>query len=479
MKALYPSLALAALAFAACDDDSYNDWAQPQSTPDTTEDQRGTVSLKADAVSAINFADIDEKVDTLVTVFTPTLTSSAAQPDTVIYKVVLGNDETEVDATSKGQILTADLRAAIERDFGKAPTERTIAATVVSYTHFGSVVSRQTSDITVVATLSAPVIESEYYYYGTAQGWTKNDKSLKFTRADESVSLYDDPIFTLTISASVDELGVRVDEWFKIAPLSAFTADDFDKACLGSANDGDKGLKVSLVSENANAMCQPKTDGALKYKLTLDMMNYTLTVEPISFPEWVYVPGNGQGWKPDVAPALHSANMDGKYTGFAYLDGGFKFTKARDWNNGEYAKNDFKAFPEGFAGAASADDSNIECSVPGVYYLSIDLANNEFAATLIESFGVIGSSTETGWDKDVDMTFDKEKGVYTWTGNLTAGELKFRANDAWKVNLGGSTADDLAIDGGNLKVAEDGSYTVSLDIFRTTSTKISAKIVKN
>lgn len=59
MKAIYSSLALAALAFAACDDDSYNDWSQPQSTPDTTEDQRGTVTLKADAVSPINFAEID------------------------------------------------------------------------------------------------------------------------------------------------------------------------------------------------------------------------------------------------------------------------------------------------------------------------------------------------------------------------------------------------------------------------------------
>lgn len=413
-----------------------------------------------------------------MTIFTPTLTASAAQPDTVIYKVILGNDDTEVDATPEGKILTSDLRAAIERDFGKAPTERTVAATVVAYSHYGSVVSRQTSDITLVATLSAPVIEAEYYYYGTAQGLSKEDKSLKFSRADESVSLYDDPIFTLTISASVDTLGQRIDEWFKIAPLSAFTAENFDDACLGSATDGDKSLKVNLVSNEAQYMCQPKTDGALKYKLTLDMMNYTLTVEPISFPEWVYVPGNGQGWAPATAPALRSANMDGKYTGFAYLDGGFKFTKARDWNNGEYAKNDFDGFPENFAGAASADDSNIECSAPGVYYLSIDLANKEFSATLINSFGIIGGVVETGWDADVDMAFDKETGLYSWTGDLNEGEFKFRANDAWGVDFGGS-ADDLSLGGSNLKVAENGNYTVTLDLFRSSSSAMTAKIVKN
>lgn len=478
MKAIYSSLALAAFAFAACDDDSYNDWAQPQSTPNTTEEQRGTVSLNAEAVSAIDFNNIDEEVDTLVALFTPTLTCSASQPDTVIYKVILGNTDEEVDATADGKVLTSDLRAAIERDFGKAPTQRTLAATVVAYTHFGSIVSRETSDMSLVATLTAPVIESEYYYYGTAQGWTKNDKSLKFVRADESLSVYDDPIFTLTVKASVDSTGARVDEWFKIAPLSAFTAENFDNACVGAATDGDKGLTVNLVNKDAKAMCQPKTDGAIMYKLTLDMMNYTLTVEPISFPEWIYVPGNGQGWKPASAPALHSANMDGKYTGYAYLDGGFKFTKARDWNHGEYAKNDFEAFPEGFAGAASADDSNIECSAPGVYYLSIDLASKKFEATLIESFGVVGSASPDGWDKDVDMTFDKESGLYTWTGDLSVGEFKFRANDAWKINLGGEES-NLVLDGGNLKVAEAGNYTVVLDIFRTSSSYMSAKLTKN
>lgn len=474
---------MAALAFAACDDDSFNDWSVPQANPDSTEDQRVAVTFAAKASPAVDFANLDEDVDTLVTVFAPELTSKGADADTVEYAVILGNTEDEVTATPEGQVRTADLRAAIERDFGKAPTERTVYATVVAYSHFGSVVSRHTADLSIVATLSAPVIETEYYLYGTAQGWSKEDKSLKFTRADESVNIYDDPIFTLTITASTekdeetDEMK-RIDEWFKIAPLSAFTADDFDAACLGSTTDGDKSLKVNLVNKDAKAMCQPATDGALRYRFTLDMMNYTLTVEPISFTEWIYVPGNGQNnWKPETAPALHSPAMDGVYKGFAYLDGEFKFTKERNWN-AEYNKTNFAEFPENFAGAAAADNSNIACSKAGVYFLEIGVANGVFKATLIEGFGLIGPAQAGGWDADTDMTFDVAKCTYSWTGDLNAGEIKIRANDAWDISLGNSF-DDLSYTGGNMMIEEAGNYTITFSPLITSGTKITATVTKN
>ena len=73
MKAIYSSLAMAALAFAACDDDSFNDWSVPQTNPDSTEDQRVAVTFAAEAAPAVDFANLDEDVDTLVHVFTPEL----------------------------------------------------------------------------------------------------------------------------------------------------------------------------------------------------------------------------------------------------------------------------------------------------------------------------------------------------------------------------------------------------------------------
>ena len=53
-----------------------------------------------------------------------------------------------------------------------------------------------------------------------------------------------------------------------------------------------------------------------------------------------------------------------------------------------------------------------------------------------------------------------------WEGDVAmkGGEYKFRANDAWDINLGGSI-DNLTQDAGNLMFSEpDGTYHVVLDL---------------
>jgi hypothetical protein len=42
-------------------------------------------------------------------------------------------------------------------------------------------------------------------------------------------------------------------------------------------------------------------------------------------------------------------------------------------------------------------------------------------------------------------------------------EWKFRANNGWDINLGGNLA-GLTEGGDNIKCAEDGTYTVTLDL---------------
>ncbi len=117
MKPIYSTLAIAMLAFAACDDDSYNDWQQPQANAETPADQMIATNFTVEAAGAVNFANLDEKVDTLVTIFTPSLTTKGQQADEVDYNVILGNSTSEVEATPDGKIRTADLRAAIEKLF--------------------------------------------------------------------------------------------------------------------------------------------------------------------------------------------------------------------------------------------------------------------------------------------------------------------------------------------------------------------------
>ena len=485
MKALYPALALATLAFTACvDDESYDDWSDAQYNADTTEDQRVNVAFSVTNASAINFADITDDA-TLVTIFTASNTVAAVADTslTTVYKVILGNSSEEIDAAN-GQITAEQLRTAIENEFGKAPAARDLAATVVAYNTWNGVTARNTADITITATLTAPEIEEAYYYIGATNGWSATDMTYKFTRADESVSVYDDPVFTCVVPApyKVDETTgetVRDDNWFKIAPASAYALEDFwSGKILGSATDGDESLEVLLVNEGAQACKQPATDGAVKYKITLNMMEYSMTIEPLSFSEYIYTPGNGQGWNPETAPALRTANFDGVYTGYTVMNGDFKFTKERNWNGGEYNTGTFSTYGEGFAGGAEAS-SDISCTgEAGIYYMTADVANGTLSAVYC-NFGLIGPAQAGGWVSDTDMTFDAETNTYTWTGDLTAGEFKFRVNDGWDINLGGSL-DDLVANGDNITIAEDGNYTIVLNVLITTDGgKMTATVTKN
>ena len=483
MKALYPALALATLAFTACvDDESYDDWSSAQHNENTTDDQLANVKFSAAQVSAIDFATLED-VDS-VTIFTVSNSVDAVDASALktTYKVILGNSSEEIEATT-GKVATETLRSAIETAFGKSPVQRDLAATVVAYNTWNGVTARNTSDITITATLTAPEIEDAYYYVGATNGWSATDQTYKFTRADESVSVYDDPVFTCVVPApfATDETTgetARVDNWFKIAPASAYKLEDFwSGKILGSATDGDESLKVSLINDGAQACKQPATDGALMYKITLNMMEYTMTIEPISYNEYIYVPGNGQGWAPASAPAIRSANSDGVYVGYAVMNGDFKFTKERNWDGGEYNSGSFSTYGDGFA--ASTDGGNISCTgEAGIYYLSADVANGSISGVLC-NFGLIGPAQAGGWDSDSDMTFDATTNTYTWTGDLAAGEFKFRANDGWDINLGGSL-DDLVANGSNLSVAEAGNYTIVLNVLITTDGgKMTATVTKN
>ncbi len=483
MKALYPALALATLAFTACvDDESYDDWSSAQHNENTTDDQLANVKFSAAQVSAIDFATLED-VDS-VTIFTVSNSVDAVDASALktTYKVILGNSSEEIEATT-GKVATETLRSAIETAFGKSPVQRDLAATVVAYNTWNGVTARNTSDITITATLTAPEIEDAYYYVGATNGWSATDQTYKFTRADESVSVYDDPVFTCVVPApfATDETTgetARVDNWFKIAPASAYKLEDFwSGKILGSATDGDESLKVSLVNDGAQACKQPATDGALMYKITLNMMEYTMTIEPISYNEYIYVPGNGQGWAPASAPAIRSANSDGVYVGYAVMNGDFKFTKERNWDGGEYNSGSFSTYGDGFA--ASTDGGNISCTgEAGIYYLSADVANGSISGVLC-NFGLIGPAQAGGWDSDSDMTFDATTNTYTWTGDLAAGEFKFRANDGWDINLGGSL-DDLVANGSNLSIAEAGNYTIVLNVLITTDGgKMTATVTKN
>lgn len=80
----------------------------------------------------------------------------------------------------------------------------------------------------------------------------------------------------------------------------------------------------------------------------------------------------------------------------------------------------------------------------------------------IYSIGIAGSSLPGGWNQSVDLT-KSEESLDTWEGlfNLNDGELKFRANNNWLINWGGSgfPSGTLIPHGDNIKITK-GRYHV-------------------
>jgi hypothetical protein len=138
--------------------------------------------------------------------------------------------------------------------------------------------------------------------------------------------------------------------------------------------------------------------------------------------------------------------------------GGFKFLQVQDW------AGDWGMATEGTIEQEGED--NVSVGADGFYRVIVDFTNMTYSTALM-NWGVIGSARTgdaSGWDADDDMTFVGGLGSYKWTKTITLfnGELKFRANDAWDVNLGDTGANgSLEYGGDNLQITA-GTYVVEL-----------------
>lgn len=165
------------------------------------------------------------------------------------------------------------------------------------------------------------------------------------------------------------------------------------------------------------------------------------------YSQYLWTPGNGNGWNHGIADRLVSPELDGNYSGFVYADGDFKLTNAPDWNHINYG---------GSLDNINDAGGNINIET-GVYLFNVNLEAGNATATKVE-FGVIGDATPGGWDNDTDMEYDVAEGCWVAEMTLTDGNIKFRANDGWDINYGGD-ANNLTPGGDNISVSA-GNYVI-------------------
>lgn len=454
----------------SCSED-FKDWADPQTNPQ--EDAITIPGFTATAAQAIDFASV-----TTDSVNTFSL-SSAALPEGFtlgnarIELTPLGVEnatKTTVNTSLDGKGAVADLASVVESAYGKRPTARTFDAQVyVNAIKEGQAVLIDAGKINLVMTPKAPFIDAAYYLVGDmfttddVNGWNTISDKQTFKHSDKDV--YEDPIFTITFETT------KADQYWKIIPKANVDAGNTDASAAGVVGpkvDGEDSMTGSLTNGDAKA---GKIAKAGKYKLTLNMMDYTYTFEEVKYDPFIYFIGSTDGWKSNDQKLALVDDAKGVYTGYVYLAdpnaAGFEFKFQRAQGNWDTAigAGTFVSF----GGAAiGVDNGNIGVNAgEGVYYMDVNLSEGTITATKIETMGMIGGFNNCAGD--APMTWNAEEYCFEATNvGVTADGWKFRVNGGWDINLGGSL-NNLTAGGPNITVAGN---TVKLYPTRKTNDNI-------
>ena len=447
------------MSMVSCTED-YTDWGTPQSNSQEEAVAFGNGSVTA--VDVINLAEVATEKVKVASIVAPTSSDAAYTPT---YKINIGGQAFDIDA--EGNMAKADLVNYITGKYGKRPTERDIDATLDAWLSNGSTAAKMATSETfqVKAIPEAPVIEEGYYLVGdmfaTADqnGWTK-EAAKAFNHSDKDV--YEDPVFTITFETT------KADQYWKIIPKKNVDGGNIWAAgVVGPKVDGDASMTGALTNGDAKA---GKIAKAGKYKLTINMMDYSYTLEEVNYDPFIYFIGATDGWTKAEQKLALVDDAKGVYTGYLYCadpngwGNQFKFQRvAGSWDN-EINSGAFSTF----SGAATSEGGNISVNAgEGVYYFDVNLGEGTITATKVETMGMIG--TFNNWDGDAVMTWNAEEYCFEATNaGVTADGWKFRVNGGWDINLGGSL-NNLTAGGDNLKVAGN---TVKLYPTRKTSENI-------
>ena len=431
------------MSMVSCTED-FTDWAHPQTNPQEEAVAFGDGNVTP--VDVINLADVKTEKVKVASIEAPTSSNAAYTPT---YKINFDGQSFDIDA--EGNMATADLANYIVEKYGKRPKERDIDATLDAWVSNGSTaIKMATSEkFQVKAVPVAPVIEEGYYLVGDMfttkahDGWTK-EAAKAFNHSDKDV--YEDPVFTVSFETT------KADQYWKIIPKKNIESGDIWAAgVVGPKVDGDDSMTGALTNGEAKA---GKIAKAGKYKLTINMMDYSYTIEEVNYDPFIYFIGSTDGWSSSDQKLALVDDAKGVYTGYVYVadpNGAglqFKFQRvAGSWAN-EINAGAFVTF----GGAATNEGGNFGVNAgEGVYYFDVNLSEGTITATKVETMGIIGGFNS--WGGDATMTWNAKEYCFEATNvGVTADGWKFRINGGWDINLGGSL-DNLTAGGANLSVA--------------------------
>jgi len=216
---------------------------------------------------------------------------------------------------------------------------------------------------------------------------------------------------------------------------------------------GDDGADGTLETGGANIAVT-----AGNYKITLDLAANTYSIEEFS---WGVVGSGYNDWG--------NAGPDAKFTydyvtdtfkvGVKLIDGEIKFRKNNQWTE-DFGDN-------GADGTLEAGGDNLVVTA-GFYAITLDFNAGTYTIEATDIYGVVGSGYNDWGNAGPDFSFTPlSNGI--WVAEivpLVDGEIKFRVNEEWTSDYGGS-AGTLAAGGSNIPVTA-GNYRVSFDTVNLT-----------
>lgn len=270
----------------------------------------------------------------------------------------------------------------------------------------------------------------------------------------------------ITYSLEIDEVGNDFSEAITLGATSELSLENLTQGKLNNILLA-KGLPFGFDNELEIRVCAKVSDLIDELCSTPVAIKVNPYQAEVIYPK-LTVPGDYQvpnTWTPDDENySIYSRKSDEVYEGYIYFNvdaAFFKFAQGLSWdiNWGDTDPVDGILDPGG-------DDISLTEGL-GLYLMHVDLNTLTYVVTKT-GWGVLGSATAGGSSTDEDLTWDEAKGALTVTLDLTAGNIRFRANDSDDLNFGDNFANGtLESDGDDIAIAEAGNYTI--DVFLNVS----------
>lgn len=458
----------------ACNDD-YTDWANPQSNAANDAVDKFTFSVQP-SVSSIDFAT--ETAES-IQLFTTNLQEGQTNQYMVTFSVEDKTETAVLAVAPDGKVPSVDLQSAVASIYGKAPIERTLSvevkADVVITTEDGSIVTeKKASPFVLKAKLDAPQISAHYYIIGAPSKWEPMETSLMFSHSGKDV--YEDPVFTIMFPVSDGET------WFAITDDITVEKNDWSYVfgCVeGNGNNGMEGKLARRSELSDDGSWKIVVDGDASYvRVTINMMNYTYSIQKI-VPEY-YIVGAMQAW---------NAGTDGM-TCMLYPQEKMTYTYTTQFNDAANMKlwlgSDFGNWDACYGASVDGDNSvsgslasvgagAIVCPEIGAFYtFTVDFSLMTYQWTKLEDqspkaydvISLIGAFNGWSQESNIDLVQVTPHNWYGAAIELSEGEFKLCANDAWDDSWGGEGIDisiqnsGKTVYNGNNLYAPAGTYNV-------------------